>query len=133
MVFRLAADGSVATTGTLLALEAEFAISAAGSGSVTRTVTNQSLAVLGIPGVSGTMTHTGSGIIKLGSGLKETAMAMNATATVANSFRSFGGAATATVGSLQVTFNGDVRQASDSVTGGGCRYARPGHRQQWRG
>ena len=113
VVFRLASDATVATTTTNLALEALYAISAAGSGSVTRIVTNQSLAVLNIPGVSGTMTHTGSGVIKLGSGLKETAMAMDAEATVEHSFRSFNGAALATVGSLEVTYNADVRQSQD--------------------
>ena len=117
VVFRLSATGEVAATDTLLVLSAEYAVSAAGSGSVTRTVTNQSIAVLNIPGVDGSMTHTASGAIKLGSGLKETAKATNATATVADSFRSFGGAATARVGSLEVTHNADVRQASGTATG----------------
>ena len=107
VVFRLASEASVETTTTPLALEAEYAISAAGSGSVTRIATNQSLAVLNLPGISGSMTHVGSGVIKLGSGLKETAMAMSPTATVEHSFRSFDGAAVATVGSLQVTHNGE--------------------------
>jgi hypothetical protein len=113
VVFRLSSGASIATTTTPLALEAQYAISAAGSGSVTRIVTNQSLAVLNIPGVTGMMTHTASGIIKLGSGVKETSMAMSPTATVEHSFRSFGGSAVATVGSLQVTHNGEVRQNDD--------------------
>ena len=117
VVFRLSAIGEVAATDTLLVLSAEYAVSAAGSGSVTRTVTNQTIAGLGIPGVSGSMPHTGSGIIKLGSGLKETAMAMDQTATVEHSFRSFDGVATATVGSLQVTYNADVLQASGNDAG----------------
>ena len=113
VVFRM--DGAdirtaVLTTTPHCSETPRFAISAAGSGSVTRTVTNQSLAILGIPGVSGTMTHTASGVIKLGSGLKETSMAMSPTATVVHSFRSFGGSAVATVGSLQVTHNEMVRQ-----------------------
>ena len=116
VVFRLASNSSVATTATRLVLSAEFAVSAAGSGSVTRTVTNQTLAMLNIPGVDGTMTHTASGAILLGSGLKETSMANSPTATVEHGFRSFGGDAVATVGSLQVTFNGEVRQAT-SATG----------------
>ena len=110
VVFRMDADAVAVTTTTLIVLDAEFAISAAGSGSVTRTVTNQSLAVLNIPGVTGMMTHTASGIIKLGSGVKENSMAMNPTATVEHSFRSFGSSAVATVGSLQVTHNDVVRQ-----------------------
>ena len=112
VVFRLGSDASVATTTTPLVLTAEYAISAAGSGSVTRIATNQSLAVLNLPGISGSMTHVGSGVIKLGSGLKETSMAVSPTATVEHSFRSFGGAALATVGSLEVTFDGTVRSAS---------------------
>ena len=111
VVFRLGTGSSVTMTTTNLALEAKYAISAAGSGSVTRTVTNQSIAGLNLPGISGTMTHTGSGVIKLGSGLKETAVAMNETATVEHSFRSFDGAAIANVGSLEVTFNAEARQA----------------------
>ena len=116
VVFRLAPTASVAATTTLLVLEADFAVSAAGSGSVTRTVTNQTLASLNIPGVDGTMTHTASGAILLGSGLKETSMANSPTATVEHGFRSFDGNAVATVGSLQVTFNGEVREAT-STTG----------------
>ena len=117
VVFRLSSTSSVAATTTLLVLSAEYAISAAGSGSVTRTVTNQSIAVLNLLGVSGSEDRTGSGIIKLGSGLKETAEPNDLKATVAHGFRSFGGAAVATVGSLQVEHNGDVRQASGSATG----------------
>ena len=75
VVFRMDATATAVTTLTLIVLDAQFAISAAGSGSVTRTVTNQSLAVLNILGVTGMMTHTASGIIKLGSGVKETSMA----------------------------------------------------------
>ena len=117
VVFRLSANGEVPSTTTFLVLSAEYAISAAGSGSVTRTATNQTLATLNIPGVTGSMTHPGSGVIKLGSGLKETSEAIDAEATVEHSFRSFGGAATATVGSLEVTFNGDVRRARDANGG----------------
>jgi hypothetical protein len=113
VVFRLDADGGALLTTTFIALEAGYAISAAGSGSVTRTVTNQTIASLNIPGVDGTMVHTASGVIKLGSGLKETAMAMSPIATVAHGFRSFNGSAVATVGSLQVTHNGEVRQNDD--------------------
>ena len=119
VVFRMDADASPVLTTTLIVLDAQFAVSAAGNGSVTRVVTNQTLAGLNIPGVDGSMTHTASGAIKLGSGLKETAMPMNPTATVEHSFRSFGGAAIATVGSLLVTHNEDVRQnnaAGDAVS-----------------
>ena len=115
VVFRLSATGEVQETTTFLVLSAEYAVSAAGSGSVTRIVTNQTIAGLNIPGVSGTMPHTGSGVIKLGSGLKETDMAVDAEATVEHSFRSFDGAAVATVGSLEVTYNGDVRQSQDAA------------------
>ena len=112
VVFRL--NGTDTTdavlTTTLIVLDARFAISAAGSGSVTRTVTNQTIASLGIAGVDGTRVHTASGVIKLGSGVKETSMAMSPTATVEHSFRSFDGSAVATVGSLQVTHNALVRQ-----------------------
>ena len=100
-----------------IALEASFAISAAGSGTIARTVTNQALE--DIPGVEvdSSMTHTGTGIIKAVSALKEMAMAMSPTATVEHSFRSFGGAATATVGSLRVTFEEEIRQASGGNVG----------------
>ena len=119
VVFRMDNDAAAVTAATFIVLDAQFAISEAGNGSVTRTVTNQTLAALDVSGVTGSETHTASGVIKLGSGLKETAEAMNATATVEHSFRSFGGAAVATVGSLRVTFNGDVRQnnaAGDAVS-----------------
>ena len=53
VVFRLSATGEVPETTTRLVLSAEYAISAAGSGSVTRTATNQTLATLNIPGVTG--------------------------------------------------------------------------------
>jgi hypothetical protein len=112
VVFRLASDSSVAATTTLLVLSAEFAVSAAGSGSVTRVVTNQTIAMLNIAGVDGTETRTGPGAILLGSGLKETSMANSPTATVEHGFRSFGGNAVATVGSLQVTHNAEARQAT---------------------
>ena len=115
VVFRMDANATAVTTLTLIVLDAQFAVSAAGSGSVTRIVTNQSLAVLNIPGVTGMMTHTASGIIKLGSGVKETSMAMSPTATVEHSFRSFGGSAVATVGSLQVTENDVVRDTAGTL------------------
>ena len=53
VVFRLGSGASVATTTTKPStLDGQFAISAAGSGSATRTMTNQSLAGLNLPGVS---------------------------------------------------------------------------------
>ena len=119
VVFRMSSTAAAVTASTLIVLNAQFAISAAGNGSVTRTVTNQTLAELGTAGVTGSMTHTASGAIKLASGFKETAMPMTATATVEHSFRSFNGAAVAAVGSLRVTHNGDVRQnnaAGDAVS-----------------
>ena len=115
VVFRMDNDATAVTAATLIVLDAQFAVSAAGNGSVTRTVTNQTLAALDVDGVTGSMTHTASGAIKLASGFKETAKALNPTATVEHSFRSFNGLAVATVGSLRVTFNGDVRQ---NIAGG---------------
>ena len=122
VVFRMDNNATAVETTTLIVLNAEFAVSADGNGSVTRTVTNQTLASLNIPGVDGSMTHTASGAIKLGSGIKETAMPMNATAAVEHGFRRFlttapEGAAIAHLGSYQVTFNGDVRQATGTNAG----------------
>ena len=109
-VFRMAAGAPAVETDALITLGAQFAISAAGSGSVTRTVTNQTLSSLNVPGVTGSMVHVASGVIKLASGLKEMAKAVSPIATVAHSFRSFNGSAVATVGSLLVTYDGTVRQ-----------------------
>ena len=114
VVFRLGSAEAIATTSTLLVLSAEFAISAAGSGSATRTVTNKTIADLDIDDVPGTKTYEAPGIIKLASGLKETSTAISPTATVEEGFRSFGDAAAAAVGSLQVTFDGAVKRADEA-------------------
>ena len=101
VVFRLT-DEEVATT-VALNLAANFAISG-NAGTVTMTITNQTLAGLGIPGVSGREVHTGT-VIKVAPALDEDAMAMNATADVAASFKKFlGGMSVASVGSLEVGF-----------------------------
>ena len=100
-VFRLS-GGAVATVANIT-MEANFAISAAGSGTIARTVTNQTLAGLDIPGVDGSMTHTGTGIIKVAAALDEKAVAMNPTAEVADGFKMFlNGRTTASVGTLFV-------------------------------
>ena len=101
VVFRLT-TGTVATT-VALSLEANFAISG-NAGTVTMTIKNQSLAELEIPGVTGTEVHTGT-VIKVAPALDEDAMAINATADVAASFKKFlTGMSVAPVGSLQVGF-----------------------------
>ena len=100
-VFRLT-DGTIETTAALN-LEANFAISGS-AGTATMTITNQTLAGLGIPGVSGREEHKGT-VIKVAAALDEDAMAMNATADVAASFKKFvDGMSIASVGSLLVGF-----------------------------
>jgi hypothetical protein len=104
-VFRLTAEG-VATT-VALNLQASFAISG-NAGTVTMTIRNQTLAVLEIEGVTGTEVHTGT-VIKVAPALDEEAIAMNATADVAASFKKFlaatvDGMSVAPLGSLEVGF-----------------------------
>ena len=103
VVFRLT-SGAVATTAAL-SLEANFAISGS-AGTATMTITNQTLAGLEITGVSGREEHKGT-VIKVAPALDEDAMAMNATADVAASFKKFvDGMSVASVGSLLVGVEG---------------------------
>ena len=107
-VYRLS-TGTVITTAALN-LAAKFAVSG-DAGTVTMTVTNQTLAGINIPGVSGTEEHTGT-VIKVAPALDEDAMALNATADVAESFKKFlGEATTVSLGSLQVGFESTYRNA----------------------
>ena len=100
-VFRLT-SGAVATTG-FVNLAANFAISG-NAGTVTITIRNQTLAGLGITGVTGTEEHTGT-VIKVAPALDEDSMAVNATADVAASFKKFlDGMSVASVGYVQVGF-----------------------------
>ena len=113
-VFRLT-DGDVATTAALN-LEANFAISG-NAGTVTMTIVNQTLAGLGIAGVTGIEEHPGT-VIKVAPALDEDSMAMNATADVVASFKKFlDGMSVAPVGSLQVGYEAH-RSAStgDAIT-----------------
>ena len=112
-VFRLDGTAGIAETTTLIVLQANFAISAAGSGSIKRTVTTQTIAVLGLSGVTGTRTHSGTGIIKVAAALDEKATALDPVADVGVSFKKFeGGRTTASVGTLMVGIKEGYRNAS---------------------
>ena len=101
-VFRL--TSGVVATSAVLNLAASFAISG-NAGTATMTILNQTLAVLGIDGVTGRETHRGT-VIKVAPALEEDAVAMNATADVAESFKKFLNEMTvASVGSLKVGAN----------------------------
>ena len=116
VVFRATAESDHHTT-AYIELNAQFALSGAGSGSVTRVLRNLALEGLGI---DSTTTHMAPGIVKAEPALKETSAAMTATADVVASFRKFLMGATqmdvATVGSLVVEFDETHLLAHDADT-----------------
>jgi hypothetical protein len=104
-VFRKTTTGVVDAT-SVLNLSALLAVSA-GGGSATVTLTNQSVADLNIPGVSGMKTHGPAKVIKVASALKETPKPNPLTASVSSSFKKFAGdMAVGHVGSLTVGTTG---------------------------
>ena len=113
-VFRLT-GGGINAASAIVNVTASFAVSA-GGGSATVTLANQSLAALNIPGVSGTMTHGPTNVIKVASALKETPMASDLTASVESSFKKFtDGMTVGHVGSMTVGLNAGYRNATDSA------------------
>ncbi len=115
VVFRLT-DGAIDVTNGFLHLAASFAVSA-GGGSATLTMTNQTLAGLNIIGITGTKSHPGN-VVKIAPGLDETAMATDATADVAASFKKFvDGMSVASVGSVRVGFDATTRNATGTGSG----------------
>ena len=114
VVFRASSTSAHYTTADI-ELNASFAISGAGSGTVTRVVRNLALEGLGI---DSSKTHTAPGIVKAVPALNETSMAMSPTADVAESFREFlNGMSVATVGSVMVGVKADHRLAQDTNNG----------------
>ena len=114
VVFRASSASAHYTTADI-ELNARFAISGAGSGTVTRVVRNLALEGLGI---DSSKTRTALGIVKAEPALNETSMAMNPTADVAESFRKFlNGMSVATVGSLMVGVKADHRLAQETSNG----------------
>ena len=117
-------------TGTLdaaaanLDLTVQFAVSE-GGGSATVTLTNQSVAALNVPNLSGTKTHGPANVIKVASALKETVVTNDLTASVESSFKKFKGATAASddvtvghVGSITIGFNGHrIATSNDGATG----------------
>lgn len=101
-----------------LDLTAQFAVSD-GGGSVTVTLTNQSVAGLNIPNVSGVETHGPTNVIKVAPALKETVTTNDLTASVESSFKKFMGDATVGhVGSITIGFNGHrIATSNDGATG----------------
>ena len=87
VVFRKTDTTALPAASGILGLTARFAVSE-GGGSATLTMTNQTLAGLDIPGVSGTATHSGN-VVKVASALEETPMVKNLTASVGTSFKKF--------------------------------------------
>ena len=87
VVFRKTTTGVVDET-SVLNLTAMFAVSA-GGGSATVTLTNQSVAALNIPGVTGMKTHGPANVIKVASALKETPKPSDLTASVSSAFKKF--------------------------------------------
>ena len=113
VVFRLT-GGGLSATASNINVTASYAVSE-GGGSATVTLTNQTLAGLGIAGVSGTMTHGPANVIKVESALKETPMANDLTAEVASSFKKFeGGMTVGNLGSITIGINGH-RIATDGT------------------
>ena len=123
VIFRTGPTQAV-TANEILELRARFAISEAGSGSITRTVLNRALE--GIPGVVARRTRTASGIIRAIPALKETIRPQEPApqARVAHDFMAFGGSLSspilrATLGSIVLgvaTPNlEDARGADDSA------------------
>ena len=115
VLFRLTGGALDAATGHL-SLEADFAVSAAG-GSATLTMTNQTIAGLNVPGVTGSKTHGPGNVIKVAPALDEDAVAMNPTADVAaDGFMMFeNGRTTAALGTLQVTVKPMHRDNTDGT------------------
>lgn len=108
VVFRKTTTGGIDGT-SILNLTAAFAVST-GGGSATVTLTNQSIAALNIPNVSGTKTHGPAKVIKVASALKETPMANDLTASVGSGFKKFTGDMTVGhVGSIEIGFNAHRR------------------------
>ena len=104
MVFRKTPNGVIDGT-SILNLSASVAVSS-GGGSATVTLTNQTVAGLKIPNVSGMKTHGPANVIKVASALKETPMPNDLTASVDSSFKKFTGDMTVGhVGSLTIGFN----------------------------
>ena len=117
VVFRRTGTAVVDAATGMLHVSAILAVSE-GGGSATLTMKNQTLAGLGIEGVSGTATHSGKAI-KVESALKETPMANDLTASVVSSFKKFEGDMTVGhVGSLTIGFEGHrIATSNDGVTG----------------
>ena len=104
-VFRKGTTGVINAT-SILNLTASYAVST-GGGSATVVLTNQSVANLNVPGLSGTKTHGPARVIKVASALKETPTMNNLTATVESGFKKFTDDMTiAHVGSIMVGING---------------------------
>ena len=104
VVFRLT-GGGLSATASNLDISASYAVSS-GGGSATVTLTNQTLAGLNIPGVSGTAAHGPANVIKIASALKETPTTQDLTASVEASFKKFaGGMTVGHLGSITVGFN----------------------------
>ena len=106
----------VAATDSYLTLRAMLALDADGMGSITRTITNNTV---DIPGFTSTQTDTGTGIIRAMSALKETVTPATASvATAASNFMSFGTdeKLTAPIGSVAVGVQTLPETASDGTT-----------------
>ena len=132
VVFRKTPTGVIDGT-SILNLSASFAVST-GGGSATVTLTNQTVASLNIPNVSGMKTHGPAKVIKVASALKETPMPSNLIASVESSFKKFEGNATVGhVGSLTIGFNAhraasgtaNVDGLEDILVGGQTTAATP--------
>ena len=115
VLFRLSSDGVIDASTAILTLTANYAVSAAG-GSATLTMTNQTLADLGIDGVDGTEEHSGN-VIKIAPALNEVSMAMNPTADVAaDGFMQFlNERTTASLGTLMVGYKDTLYSATTGV------------------
>jgi hypothetical protein len=126
VVFRKTPTGIINGT-SILNLSASLAVSSEG-GSATVTLTNQTVAGLNIPNVSGTKTHGPANVIKVASALKETPMASNLTASVTSSFKKFKGAmaddddvTVGHVGSITIGVNGHrIAATGDASFAGGA-------------
>jgi hypothetical protein len=104
VVFRKTPTGIINGT-SILNLSASLAVSSEG-GSATVTLTNQTVAGLNIPNVSGTKTHGPANVIKVASALKEMPTPSNLTASAESSFKKLADDMTVGhVGSLTIGFN----------------------------
>ena len=114
VVFRLT-DGGINAAATNINVTASYAVST-GGGSATVTLSNQTLAGLNVPGITGTATHGPANVIKVASALKETPTPSNLTASVASSFKKFSDDMTVGhVGSIAVGLNDGHRNATDGA------------------